>query len=43
MNKKGIKTLQTIENEGDAISRVALMKTIQYADIDETLKKTALV
>lgn len=39
MNKKGIKTLQTIENEGDAISRVALMKTIQYADIDETLKK----
>lgn len=39
MSEKGIKVLQTIENEGDATSRVVLMKTVQYADIDESWKK----
>ena len=29
--------MQTIENEGDATSRVAL-KTVQYADIDKAWK-----
>lgn len=38
MNKKGIKVMQTIENEGNATSRVALMKTVQYTDIDMTWK-----
>ena len=30
--------MQTIENEGDATSRVALTKTVQYADIDKAWK-----
>lgn len=38
MSKKGIKVMQTIENEGDATSRVALKKTVQYADIDKAWK-----
>lgn len=38
MNKKGIKVMQTIENEGDATSRVALKKTVQYTDVDKAWK-----
>ena len=38
MSKKGIKVMQTIENEGDATSRVALKKTVQYTDVDKAWK-----
>ena len=39
MSKKGIKVMQTIENERNTTSRVALMKTVHYADIDKAWKK----
>ena len=38
MSKKGIKVMQTIENEGAATSRVALKKTVQYTDVDKAWK-----
>ena len=38
MSETGIKIMQTFENEGDAISRVALIKTVQYKDIDNAQK-----
>ena len=39
MSKKGIKVMQTFENEGEAVSRVALIKTVQYENIDKSWKK----
>lgn len=38
MSEKGIKIIQVIENEGNSTSRVALKKTVQYADIDKSFK-----
>ena len=38
MSEKGIKVMQTFESDGDATSHVALLKTVQYANIDKAWK-----
>lgn len=38
MSEKGIKVMQTFEGDGDATSHVALLKTVQYANIDKAWK-----